>query len=121
MLRFRQRFPDEPRGSVDEPFDREIKFRIEGELLAHESDSFSLSCVTYQPPSFSPPSLKHTKWGTPLSRAAPLRVRARGVLRFGRYHPERQLPGATVGRCPPGWAERRNRAGSGSLSGARSA
>ena len=35
------------RGSVDEPFNGEIKFRIEGEVLANESDSFSLSCLTY--------------------------------------------------------------------------
>src|SRR3954469_12448979 len=57
MLRLRQRFPDEPRGSVDEPFDGEVEFRIEGEflahdridggLLAHDPDSFSLSCLTY--------------------------------------------------------------------------
>src|SRR5262245_24117475 len=47
MLRFRQRFPDEPRGGVDEPFDSEIKFRIDCELLAHDSDSFALSCLTY--------------------------------------------------------------------------
>src|SRR6187551_898870 len=47
MFRFRQRFPDEPRGSVDEPFDGEIEFRIDRELLAHDSDSFSLSCLTY--------------------------------------------------------------------------
>src|ERR1700728_5224201 len=47
MLRSRQRFPHEPRRSVDEPFDSKINFRIEGELLAHESDSFSLSSSTY--------------------------------------------------------------------------
>src|SRR5918995_388359 len=47
MLRVRQRFPDQRRGSVDEPFDSEIEFRIEAELLAHDSDSFSLSCLTY--------------------------------------------------------------------------
>src|SRR5262245_41194428 len=47
MLRFRQRFPDESRGSVDDPFEHEIKFRIDREWLAHDSDSFSLRCLTY--------------------------------------------------------------------------
>src|SRR5215211_400199 len=47
MLRCGQRFPDELRGRVDEPFDGEIEFRIERQWLAHESDAFSLRCLTY--------------------------------------------------------------------------
>src|SRR5215203_7327830 len=47
MLRLRQRFPDEPRGRVDEPFDCEIKFRIDCDECAHDSDSSASSCLTY--------------------------------------------------------------------------
>ena len=36
----------QPRGRVNEPLDSEIDFRIERELLAHESASFPLSCLT---------------------------------------------------------------------------
>ena len=42
MLRLRQRFPDEPRGRVDEPLDGEIELRVEGELLAHDFAFFLL-------------------------------------------------------------------------------
>src|SRR5262249_33795892 len=47
ILGLGQRLPDEPGGGVDEPLDREIGFRIDRELIAHDSDSFSLSCLTY--------------------------------------------------------------------------
>jgi len=46
MFRFRQHLPDETRGRIDEPFDREIELRIEGEVRVHDCDSFSLRCVT---------------------------------------------------------------------------
>ncbi len=35
------------RGRVDEPFEDEIELRIDREVFAHGSDSFSLSCLTY--------------------------------------------------------------------------
>src|SRR5215211_1543786 len=47
VLRFCQRLPDEMLGSVDEPFENQIKLRIDREVLAHDLDSVSLSCLTY--------------------------------------------------------------------------
>src|SRR5687768_9144014 len=47
VFRFRQRFPDEMLGSVDEPFENEIEFRIDREVLAHDLGSASFSCLTY--------------------------------------------------------------------------
>src|SRR4030095_1521621 len=47
VFRFRQRFPDEMLGSVDEPFQNKIKFWIDCEDGAHDFDSVSFSCLTY--------------------------------------------------------------------------